>query len=1083
MKKVLAAFARNTVFANIVLLLIFISGFLAIVGMIRENFPEFSLDMITISVPYPGADPEEVEEGISQKIEEAIEGIEGIKQYTTHSNENNATAVIEVRENYDVDKVLDRVRSKVDAISTFPVDAEAPVIAELTLKDPVILLYLSGKMDERRLKEWSERIKDQIQQIPTVTQVAAFGTREYEIAVEVSEERLREYGLTFAQVTDAVRRSNLNLAGGTLRTRGEEIRVRTMGRKYTDKEIADIVVLARPSGERVTLDRLARIDDGFEEDPISATINGEPAVMLIVYKTMEEDSLAISETVQAFVAEKQGQLPQGANLKVLYDNTDMLRDRINLLVKNGIIGLAIVFALLWMFLSARLSFWGGMGIPISIAGALAIIWAMGGTINMISLFGFIMVLGIVVDDAIVVGEAIFVHRKNGKPPLRAAVDGVLEVGMPVTAAVITSVVAFIPLSFVGGIMGKFISILPVVVISCLAVSLVECLILLPAHLSHLPDPNAKKGSGDRLTRRLTVVQRMTSGGMEWFVARIYSPFLKKALNWRYVSLCTAMAVLLLAVGLVRGGILKFEVFPEIDGFVITSHVEFPDGTPPAVTRQAVEEIEAALLRLADKTDTISGDPLVESHLTLVGQTLEEIPSFGPHVGSVQAILLDSEYRGVHAKDLMVAWEKEVGLLPGVKSLTFAGMAAGPPGAPIEVWLQGHDMDMILAAADALMERLEKFDGVYQIRSDFSPGKNEMRLALKPEARGLGLTVQDLAGQLYAGYYGNEALRLQRGRDDIRVKVRYTADERRQISDLENIRIRTAGGHQVPLLSVADVSFEPGYSTITRTDGMRRVAVSAAVDSNKANANEIFAELASGFFPQMERRYPDLRVALQGEQKKMRESFGSLYVGFPLAVLGIFIIVATMFRSYVQPFVILFTIPFGIIGAIVGHLVMGFDLSIMSIFGMVALTGVVVNDAIVLIERVNENLAEGMRFFDAIISGGRRRFRAIFLTSLSTIGGLAPMILETNLQARFLIPMALSMAAGVAFATVLTLVLIPSLLVIVNDFRRIPVRIKTGRWPAREAVEPARCRHDDLMGESSCRPEETAGGIGELQIAD
>jgi multidrug efflux pump subunit AcrB len=403
---------------------------------------------------------------------------------------------------------------------------------------------------------------------------------------------------------------------------------------------------------------------------------------------------------------------------------------------------------------------------------------------------------------------------------------------------------------------------------------------------------------------------------------------------------------------------------------------------------------------------------------------------------------------------MVAWEKEVGAIAGIKSLAFAGMAAGPPGAPIEVWLQGSRMNDILAAADDLMARLRQFDGVYQIRSDFSAGKNEMRLALKPEATVLGLTVDDLARQVYAGYYGDEALRLQRGRDDIRVKVRYPEAERRRLADIEQIRIRTASGHEVPLRSVADVRFSPGYSTITRTDGMRRVAVSAGVDTDRANANEIFSELAAGFFPELMQRYPGVRVALQGEQKKMRESFNSLYIGFPLAVFGIFVIVATMFRSYLQPFVILFTIPFGIIGAVCGHLLLGYDLSIMSIFGMVALTGVVVNDAIVLIERVNVNLAEGMPLLEAITQGARRRFRAVILTTVSTIGGLSPMILETDFQAKFLIPMALSIAAGVAFATLLTLVLIPSLLVIVNDLRRLPVRLLTGAWPPRETVEPA-----------------------------
>ncbi|MBW1841026.1 MAG: efflux RND transporter permease subunit, partial [Deltaproteobacteria bacterium] len=1055
MKNILAAFARNTVFANIVLVLIFLAGGIATRNMIRETFPEFSLDMITISVPYPGADPEEVEEGISRKIEEAVEEIEGIKLYTTTSKENIGQTLIEVKEDFDINDVLDKVRTKINAISTFPVDAEKPVITELTIKDPVMLLYLSGDMSERRIKEWSEQIKDEIQQLPEISQVEVFGSRKYEIAIEVSEERLREYGLTIAEVSAAVRRSSLNLAGGLIRTRGEEIRLRTVGRKYTGEELAGIVVLARPEGEIITLDRLATINDGFTEDPINATINGKQSVLVIVYKTQEEDALTISEAVQRFVAMKKLQLPEGVHFEQLYDNTDMLRSRINLLVKNGLIGMMVVFLVLWAFLNARLSFWSGMGIPVSVAGALAVLWAMGGTINMISLFGLIMVLGIVVDDAIVVGEAIYVHRKQGKSHLTAAVDGISEVGLPVTAAVLTTIVAFVPLLYVGGIMGKFIAILPVVVISCLAVSLIECLFLLPAHLSHLPDPNAENSVRNPLLRRLEGVHRLTSNGMEWFIEKIYVPFLSKALYWRYISLCVAVSVLLLTIGLVRGGILKFEVFPEVDGFIMTATAEFPSGTPAEITANTIEQIDAALLRLAEKTQTRSGDPLLEDRLALVGQTLENLPRSGPYLGSVQAILLDSDRRGVHSKDMMVQWEKEIGSIPGIKSLTFEGLQMGPPGAPIEVWIQGNDMDIILAAADDLMARLRKFDGVYQIRSDFSPGKNEMQLKLKPEARTLGLTVDDLARQVYAGYYGEEALRLQRGRNDVRVKVRYTADERKQISDLEKIRIRTPQGYKIPLLSVAEISFGPGYTTITRTDGMRRIAVSAGVDTNKANANEIFADLSSNFFPQLKSEYPGLFIALQGEQKKMRESISSLRIGFPLAVLGIFIIIATMFRSYAQPFVIMFTIPFGIIGAVLGHLLLGYDLSIMSIFGMVALTGVVVNDAIVLIERINENIAEGMPFFDAIISGGARRFRAIFLTSVSTVGGLAPLIMETDLQAKFLIPMALSIAAGIAFATVLTLVLVPSLLVIFSDIRLLIHRYRHGIWPKRVEVEPSR----------------------------
>ncbi len=1075
MKQFIAAFARNTVFANIVLALIFLSGGIAAMSMVRETFPEFSLDMIAITVPYPGADPEEVEEGISRKIEEAIEGLEGIKQYTTKSSENVGTANIEVHENYDLDDVLDRVRSKIDAISTFPVDAEKPILTEVLLKDTVLLLYLSssGYMLERRLKEWAEEVKDEIRSIPVISQVKIFGEREYEIAIEVSEERLREYDLTFSKVSEAIRRSNLNLAGGTIRSQGEEIRVRTMGRKYTGKELASVVVLARPGGEIITLDRIAVIRDGFIEDPVTATINGKRSVIMIVYKTPEEDTLAIASAVRDFVKKKERQLPEGAKINILYDGSDILSARINLMKKNGIIGICLVFMLLWVFMDGRLSFWCGMGIPISIAGALAILWAIGGTINMISLFGFIMVLGIVVDDAIVVGESIFVHRKHGELPLRAAVEGVYEVGMPVFAAVITTIVAFIPLAFVGGTMGKFIAIMPEVVISCLIISLIECLVLLPAHLSHLPDLTVIRKRSNRIIGKIDFFHSLAGKGLEFFTERIYAPFLDKVLVWRYVSICSAITILLLTIGLVKSGVLKFEIFPELDGFVITSTVEFPSGTPPHVTRQALGQVEAALQRISDRTETLSGEPLVISRLSLVGQTLSEMPETGPNFGSVQGILLESEKREIHSKKLLVEWEKEVGLIPGVKSITFTGMAAGPPGEPIEVWLQGHSIEEILDASDELMTRLRQFKGVYQVHSDFSPGKNEMRLELKPEARTLGLTVNDLARQIYAGFYGEEAVRLQRGRDDIRVRVRYTADERSRLADIKNVRIRTPAGREVPLKSVATIWFSPGYSTITRTDGLRRVSVSAAVDTNKANANEIFDELSHGFFRHLESKYPGLVVSLQGEKKKMQESFSSLYVGFPLAIFGIFIIIATIFRSYVQPFVIMFTVPFGIIGGILGHLVMGYNLSIMSIFGMVALTGVVVNDAIVLIERINGNLAEGMPFFDAIRKGGVRRFRAIFLTTLSTVGGLAPLILEKDMQAQFLIPMALSLAAGVTFATVLTLLLIPSLLVILNDLRRLVYRTKYGTWPDREAVEPARDRKIEAM---TFQPDKTTPAV-------
>ena len=1053
MNNLLASFARNTVFANILLLLIFFAGFLATSKMVRESFPEFSIDMISIAVTYPGADPEEVEEGINQKIEEALESIQGIDRYTTKSSENRATVTVEVKDGYETSEVLGNVESHVNAISTFPVGAEKPVIREIVKKQVVMLLALSGDLSEKQLKQWGERIKDEVKLIPAISQVEAYGTREYEIGIEISEERLRRYGLTFEQVAAAVRKSSINLAGGTLRTVGEEIRIRTVGRKYTGAELADIVVLARPGGEIITLDRLAAIHDGFTEDPVFATIDDQPAMFVQIAKTEEEDAIKISNTVQAFVAEKEKILPPGVHISVFYDTTDSLRARIRLLTRNGVIGLCLVFFMLWLFLDLRLSFWAGLGIPISIAGAMFILWSIDATINMISLFGLIMVLGIVVDDAIVVGEAIYVHRKRGEPPLQAAVAGVSEVALPVLAAVTTTIVAFIPLSYVGGTMGKFVAILPMVVISCLLISLVESLLLLPAHLSHLPDLNKPK----KLWGIFAVIERgrgAVSQGLETFIEKRYVPFIEKVLNWRYVSLAVAITVLMLSVGLVKGGLVKFQVFPKLDGFVITSTVEFPEGTPSDITSAALNRIETAFDQVAEESTTISGEPLVRQRLKLVGQALSGVMgATGPHMGSIQIILLPSEKRGIHSNDLLISWEKAVGGIPGVKSLTFEGMQAGPSGAELEVWLQGCDMADLQDVANKLQESLAEYQGVYQIRSDYAQGKNELQLSLKPEATTLGLTVQDLASQINAGFYGREAFRVQRGEDDIRVKVRYTADERSQISDFEKVHIRTADGREVPLLSVANISFAPGFSTITRTDGLRRIKVTAEVNNKIANSGEIFAQLAKTTFLELKQAYPDVYLSMQGSKKNTRESFSSLVVGFPIAMVGIFVIIATIFRSYIQPFIILFTIPFGIIGAIIGHLLLGYNLSMMSIFGMVALSGVVINDAIVLIERVNGNLASGMGLFDAIIQGGARRFRAIFLTSISTVGGLSPLIMETDMQAKFLVPMALSVAGGVVFATGLTLVLIPSLLVIVNDFKRVVVKGLTGKWPTREAVEP------------------------------
>ncbi len=1056
MRAFIAAFVRNRVFANIVLVMIFLIAIFAVKNMIRETFPQFSMDRVMVTVAYPGADPEEVEEGISRKIEEALQDVQGIKEYETTSRENISSTIVEVKDGYDLNEVLDRVRNKIDSISTFPVDAERPVVEEIILRDAVTMIALTGDMPESRAKEWAERVKDALQQLPEISQVIILGTRPYEIGVEISESRLREYGLSFEQVADAVRRSSLNMSGGTLRTEGGEIRLRTLGRKYTGEELASVVVIARPSGEIITLDRLGTVVDGFTEDPVIARVNGKRAVFLNVMKTNDEDALKIAATVRQYVEAEAPQLPPELGMEIIYDWSTMLSARISLLVKNGTIGLCFVFLLLWVFLDLRLSFWAGMGMPISVAGALGIMWAVGATINMISLFGLIMVLGVIVDDAIIVGEAIYRQRQGGKEPLQAAVDGLCEVGLPVVAAVLTTIVAFIPLAYIGGIMGKFISILPVVVIACLLVSLVECLLLLPAHLGELPDPEAEKNRSTRNPfRRFANAMHCTTGeGLKKFIEGPYKRFIQHVIRTRYIAFSVSIAVFLATVGVIRGGLIKFQMFPAFDGFIVSATAEFPDGTPVEVTQAAVEHIEDSLERMAEKKETASGDTLVTHSLAVIGQALYDFGKSGTHIGFVQGIFLDSEKRGIPSSELMVDWEKEVGQIPGIAAMTFEEMEAGPPGAPIELWIQGLDIDTLLDASEALQEQLKQYAGVFQIQSDYRTGRNELRLRLKPEARALGVTVNDLARQINAGYFGSEAVRLQRGRDDIRVRVRYTADERTRLSDLERIRIRTQNGVEIPLLAVADFEFGPGLTSINRKNGMRNIAVTAQVDKSVANAREITADLESGVLAGLMSEYSGVYISIQGEKKDSMESMSSLMVGFPIAIVGIFIIVATIFRSYVQPVIILITVPFGIIGAVYGHMLMGLELSMMSMFGMVALTGVVVNDAIVMIEAVNTNLKNGVPVFDAILQGGMRRFRPVLLTSLSTVGGLTPLILETDFQAQFLIPMALSLAAGVGFATIITLVIVPSLLAILSDLRCGAYRLRHGEWPEREAVEPA-----------------------------
>jgi multidrug efflux pump subunit AcrB len=1065
MKRFIAVFIRNTVLVNVLMLMILLTGFISYKFMVKEMFPEISVDMFSVSILYPGADPQEVEEGISRKIEEAVDGLEGIKRYRTVSSENMGTGIIEIKGGYPLDEAYTNIRNAIDSISTFPPDTEKPIISEALIKRQIIQVALWGNQDERVLKEFAENLKDDIQDLPSVSQVNISGAREYEIAIEVSESKLRNLGLSLQDVSNAVRQGSMNLSGGTVRTEGEEIRLRTVGRKYRGDEFDDIVVVARANGDIIRLGEVAEIKDGFTEDEIISRFNGESAVILGIFKTPSEDTLKIVGDLRALIAKKETEFPEGLNVTLWGDYSEFVSARLNLLIRNGLFGLALVFLSLWLFMEIRLSFWVTMGIPISLSGGLFIMWMVGATLNTMSLFALIMVLGIVVDDAIIIGEAIYVHRRNGDKPMLAAVNGVMEVGMPVLAAVTTSIIAFLPLMFVEGVMGKFVGIIPVAVIAALSMSLIESIFILPAHLNHLPD---MKDNPDEVKSRPRRIRVRINRLIDFVIFKLYKPFIGRALHFRYISISIAVAVLLGTMGLVLGGFVKFVIFPDSDSNDIMAQLEFPNGTPLKNTTDALEQTEAALIRLIDRLEEESGHKILTNVHVVAGQNGgdEFERSGGNHVGYVRGEIVDTVERTITANEIMVLWEKETGKIPGTISQTFAGLSMGPPGSPIMIALRGEDQEELLAVSAELQDILAQYEGVYQIQDTFRPGKNEMRLDIKPEARTMGLTLEDLARQVYSGYYGSEALRIQRGRDDIRVKIRYTADERSQMAELAKMRIRTPQGHEVPFFSVANVHYDEGYANIVRLDGKKNIHVTAEVDSALANPTNVLRDIGEKHMPGIEEKYSNFVWFFDGPQTDAREAFNGLLIAFPIAMLAMYMVIASIFRSYVQPFVILMTIPFGIVGAIYGHLVMGIPLAMFSIFGMVALTGVVVNDAIVLIEAINSLLAKGVPVFDAIVQGGIRRFRAILLTTISTVGGLTPLIMEKDAQAEFIMPMAISIAAGVLFATVLTLVFIPCLMGVLNDLRRVRYALWNGVMPTREEVEPARLRNLDPLMEDA-----------------
>jgi multidrug efflux pump subunit AcrB len=1042
----LAWMAKNSVAANLLMLALIFAGLVFLSRIKQEVFPQFTLDIVSVNIAYPGASPAEVEKAVTKVVEESVRGLDGVKTVTSTSREGVASITVELMLDTNRDRALNDIKAAVDRVTSFPADVERPVVALTEFRSQVLSLIVYGDIPEKSLRALADQTRDQLLQTDGITQAELSAVRPLEISIEVPQENLRRYGLTLDQVATRIRAANVELPAGGIKTERGEILLRTSERRDWGTDFGEIVVVSRPDGTQVRLREIAVIHDAFADQDQYAFFNGKRAAMVKVYRVGDQTPLAVSDRVYEFIDETKANLPPGVDLAVWNDRSEMFRQRIDLLKRNAYMGLGLVLLCLGLFLEIRLAFWVTMGIPISFLGALLFLPQWDVSINMISLFAFIVTLGIVVDDAIVVGEAIYKRRQDGLPPMKAAIVGAHDVAKPVIFSVLTTIVAFSPLLFVPGVMGKFFRNIPTVVIAVLLLSLVESLLVLPAHLSH-ENPIAtffkhnvlRPIFGERLGPFgwLHRGQQRFSDGFERFIEQRFVPISEVVTRYRYISLAVGFSLLLSSCGFVASGRIEFTFLPKIESDVVVAQLAMPYGTPYQTTekhmRRILETGDVVFEEIGGRQSNVRGVfSSVGSGGTISGGPRRGPSNSGSHIAEVAVFLKPSDERNVRTVDVVEKWRDKLGQIPGAESLKFVYTTGASGSAPISIQLSHGDVPTLERAAADLSTYLKRYNGVRDVDDGVELGKMQLDFELTAQARALGISERDLARQVRAAFFGAEASRQQRGRDEVRAYVRLPKAERGSLHDLDELMIRTPTGGEIPLRQAANVSSGRSYTSILREDARRVITVEADVQRGKANANKVMADVQSEALPELYEKYPGLTSALGGQQKEQAESLGALFDGFKLALILMFALMAIPFKSYVQPIIIMFAIPFGLVGALAGHLLMGYDLSVLSMMGLVALSGVVVNDSLVLISAVNEFRKQGMTAPEAVVAGAARRFRPILLTSLTTFLGLAPMIFETSVQARFLIPMALSLGFGVLFATFVILLLVPCLYLVIED---------------------------------------------------
>jgi multidrug efflux pump subunit AcrB len=1018
---IIAWMVYNRVTPNLLMIVLMLGGLFMTTKIKREVFPEFELNKVSINVAYPGSSPEEVEQGIVLAVEEAIRGIDGIKEVNAWANEGSAHIRADLRDDADAQKTFQDIQQEVDRITTFPVDAEDPVITLDARKRQVLRLSLYGDVPERSLREAIEQVRDRLLQTDGITQVDLADAREFEIDVAVPLENLRKYNLTLAEIARIIDEASMEIPGGKLETAAGEVLLRVKNRRSWASEFARIPIITTEEGAIIHLEDIAEVSESFEDATRFVTFNRKPSMQLLIYRVGNETPIGVSDATHEAMEEIEIDLPPAVSWTISSDRSEMYKQRLELLLKNAFIGLVLVLVLLGIFLELKLAFWVTMGIPISFLGGLLFLPFFDVSINMISMFAFIVALGIVVDDAIIAGENIYEYRQQGLNRIDAAIQGAKDVATPIAFSILTNIVAFSPMAFVPGVMGKIWRVIPVVVIIVFLISWLESLLILPSHLAH-----SRKNGSNRVTRFLGGLQQAFGRKVLYFIRNIYGPQLEFILRFRYVAVSLLIAVLIVTAGYVKSGRIRMILSPRVESDRTVATATLPYGSPTTEMVRVQNQLIDGLEKMAKDNGQ---EQLLESVIGIVNGNVVEI----------NGNLTPPAVRPLSTEAVTQLWRQATGPIIGLQSLRYESDRGGPgSGASISVELSHRDINILDQASAMLAARLEDFSPVEDVDDGYTPGKIQYNFKVNEWGESLGLTTIEVGRQLRNAYQGAIALRQQRGSNEVTVRVRLPEEQRTSEFNIESLLITTPAGTFVPLREVATVERGRAYTTISRREGRRTVTVSADV-APIGDSPIILAALNKTVLPELAAIFPGLSYDYTGRQADRKEGMAGLFSGFLFALGGIYFLLAIPFRSYLQPMVVMIAIPFGIIGAVFGHMIMNYNLSLMSMMGMVALSGVVVNDSLVLVDYANKQQRKGTTASQAIKEAGIRRFRPVLLTTLTTFGGLAPMIFETSRQARFMIPMALSLGFGIVFATLITLALVPCLYLIIEDIKGISDR--------------------------------------------